>query len=49
MATMSKHRERSRVSFHKEEQNKNWYFNKCGMYCYTVADIKKKRKEKQNG
>jgi hypothetical protein len=49
MATMTKHKERSCVSFHSEETTKNWFFSKCNRYCGAVAEVKKKRKEKQNG
>lgn len=43
MATMQKHKNRSRVTKKVEDTNKGYFFNRCMAYTYGVAKAKEAR------
>ena len=45
MATRDEHRKRSHVSYHNEESNKRYFFNRCNAFSYAIKDAKEKTRK----
>ena len=45
MATRTEHRRRSHVSYHSDDQNKRYFFNRCMAFTYAMKDAKEKMRK----